>query len=123
RARFGPVPLVLMGHSWGTVLGVELARRHPAWFAAYVGVGQVVDVREQERLGYEALVDTARRAGDEVALAELRAIAPYPEPDGVMPAAKLYAERKWMRAYGGYNREKRDDHYGALAATSPLYTD
>lgn len=123
RERFGPRPIVLMGHSWGTILGVELARRHPEWFSVYVGIGQAVDVAESERLGYEALVDTAGRAGDTVALAELRALAPYPELDGAIPPAKLYTERKWMRAYGGYNHAKPDDHYGTLMATSPLYTD
>lgn len=124
RARYGQEKIVLLGHSWGSVIGVELARRHPEWFHAYVGLGQVVDVAGQERLGYEALVDSATRARDTVALRELRALAPYPGPEGTTPVEKLYAERKWMRAYGGYNhRQPGDDHYGALVAMSPAYTD
>lgn len=124
RARYGHGKIVLLGHSWGSVIGVELARRHPEWFHAYVGMGQVVDVAEQERLGYEALVDSATRARDTAALRELRALAPYPERDGATPVEKLYAERKWMRAYGGYNHQQpHDDYYGALVAMSPVYTD
>ncbi len=124
RSRYGQDRIVLLGHSWGSVLGVELARRHPEWFSVYIGMGQVVDVAEQERLGYEALVDSAVRARDTAALAELRALAPYPERDGSTPVEKLYAERRWMRAYGGYNRQQpADDYYGALVAMSPVYTE
>jgi pimeloyl-ACP methyl ester carboxylesterase len=49
RRRFGPRPMILLGHSWGTYLAVLLAQRHPGWFAAYVGMGQVTDpAREHE---------------------------------------------------------------------------
>ncbi|HEU4700027.1 MAG TPA: alpha/beta hydrolase [Gemmatimonadales bacterium] len=124
RTRYGQERIVLVGHSWGTVLGVELARRHPEWFSVYVGIGQGVDVPAQERMGYEALLDSAARARDTVALAELRALAPYPERDGTMPVAKLYVERKWMRAYGGYNYQHPEgDHYADFVAMSPAYTD
>ena len=43
RERFGGRRVLLVGHSWGTQLGVLLAQRHPDWLAAYVGVGQIAD--------------------------------------------------------------------------------
>ena len=44
---------MLLGHSWGTVLGVALAQKHPDWFYAYVGVGQLIDTKRNEAEGYE----------------------------------------------------------------------
>ncbi len=123
RARFGQPKLFLMAHSWGTVLAVKLVQRHPEWFHAYVGVGQVVDLRESERLAYEALLDEARRANDRQALAELESIAPYPAPSGSTPVAKLVLQRKWLVTYGGYAYRRVDDHYGDLVTLSPAYTD
>ena len=38
--RFGPHQVILVGHSYGSYLGVEFAKRHPDLVAAYVGVGQ-----------------------------------------------------------------------------------
>ena len=43
RGRFPEQPIYLLGHSHGSYLGALLASRHPDWFAAYVGVGQVAD--------------------------------------------------------------------------------
>ncbi|WP_420454147.1 alpha/beta fold hydrolase [Rubrivirga sp.] len=47
--RFGRAPLIV-GHSWGTVVGVLLARDRPDLAAAYVGAAQVVNVRDQEAM-------------------------------------------------------------------------
>ncbi|MGZ3216524.1 alpha/beta fold hydrolase [Paracoccus sp. T5] len=43
RERLGDQPLIVLGHSWGTMLGARLVARWPEDYAAYVGVGQQVD--------------------------------------------------------------------------------
>jgi len=43
RARLGDQPLIVLGHSWGTMLGARLVARWPADYAGYIGVGQQVD--------------------------------------------------------------------------------
>ncbi len=40
----------LLGHSWGTRLGIELIQRHPELFHGYVGVSQVADHRKAVEL-------------------------------------------------------------------------
>src|SRR5262249_44157275 len=51
RATLGKEKIVLLGHSWGSHLGLRLAQRRPAWLHAYVGVAQVADAPEGERRG------------------------------------------------------------------------
>lgn len=41
RARFGPRRVIVVGHSYGALLGAALAQQHPELVRAYVGVGQV----------------------------------------------------------------------------------
>lgn len=43
RERFDQEKIVIAGHSWGTVLGMEYVNTHPEKVAAYIGVGQVTD--------------------------------------------------------------------------------
>jgi pimeloyl-ACP methyl ester carboxylesterase len=39
--RFGKDRLVLLAHSWGTLLGLLAAKEHPEYYSAYVGMGQL----------------------------------------------------------------------------------
>jgi len=43
RERFDQDRIYLLGHSWGTRIGIELAAEHPELFHAWIGVSQVVD--------------------------------------------------------------------------------
>jgi pimeloyl-ACP methyl ester carboxylesterase len=110
RATYDKKKIFALGHSWGTILGLNLAVRRPDWLYAYIGVGQIINMREAERICYDWVLNTARKAGDADAVKELEAIAPYPEPNGALPIAKINVERKWSVHYGGltYGRQSYD---------------
>jgi proline iminopeptidase len=78
RSRFGHQRVVLLGHSWGSILGTLYARDHPEKVAAYVGVAQIADFAAGERASLEWALRQAEARQDERALRELRAIAPSP---------------------------------------------
>jgi pimeloyl-ACP methyl ester carboxylesterase len=44
--RFGKEKIIIMGQSWGTVLGMEYINLRPEKVSAYIGVGQVTDFSE-----------------------------------------------------------------------------
>jgi pimeloyl-ACP methyl ester carboxylesterase len=115
--------LVLVAHSWGTILGVKLAQRHPERFYAYVGMGQFVDFSRSEKLGYEATLAAARAAKNAEAVAELEAMAPFPDarhPERNL--TNLSRERYWLATYNGYYWRGGFGHGEALATFSPDYT-
>lgn len=74
RDRFGHRKVVLLAHSWGTVLGTLYAQRHPDKVAAYVGTGQITNKREDDRVGYRYALAQARSRDDARAIAQLEAI-------------------------------------------------
>lgn len=43
RERFGKDKIIIMGQSWGTVLGMDYINIHPEKVAAYIGIGQVTN--------------------------------------------------------------------------------
>jgi pimeloyl-ACP methyl ester carboxylesterase len=95
RHRLGKDKIVLLGWSWGTILGVQMAKARPDLFAAYVGTGQVVAMEEGEALAYSNVLARARQRGDTAAVAELEAL-------GAPPYAgleEIAIQRKWATQY------------------------
>jgi pimeloyl-ACP methyl ester carboxylesterase len=95
RTRLHKPKVILLGHSWGTVIASEMARRRPDLFSAYVATGQVVNIQRNEVLGYRLLTDRVRAAGDAKGLARLAEIGPPPYRD----EAALRAERQVLFAH------------------------
>src|SRR5690606_3579481 len=56
--------VILVGHSWGSALGLLYAKAHPGKVAAFVGVGQVTSELERQRAQYTFAQAEARERGD-----------------------------------------------------------
>ena len=56
--------LFLVGHSWGSVIGIHLANSQADRLYAYIGIGQVVNSLEAEKLTYQRLIHHAKSKGD-----------------------------------------------------------
>jgi len=95
--RFKQDKLILVGHSWGSIIGARLAAKRPDLLWAYVGIGQVADMERGEMLSYQFTVSEAKRTGNHKAVQELERI-------GKPPYAKLKdggIQRKWLDKFGG----------------------
>jgi proline iminopeptidase len=82
RARFRRDKIIVVGHSWGTVLGLWLAHEHPDVVAAYVGVAQVINAKQNDTTAYEDALAMARAQHRVDAIRDLESLRPYP-PAGV----------------------------------------
>ena len=96
RERFHKDRIVLLGHSWGSAIGLLYAARHPDKVAAYVGIGQVADMREGERLSYEFAVREASRQGNRGGMEALHRIGAPPHT-----VDEILTSRKWVERFGG----------------------
>lgn len=107
KKRFGQKKIYLIGHSWGTIVGMNAAARHPELFYAYVGMGQVTDVERSEKASFEFTVRQARQTQNEAALRELSQIGEPPYYN--FSIKNLNVQRKWLLAFGGSFREPSSD--------------
>ncbi|MDZ4374645.1 MAG: alpha/beta hydrolase [Phenylobacterium sp.] len=94
-ARTGQRRALVLGVSWGSILGVELARRRPDLLHAYIGAGQVVDMQANEAVGYEGLMARLNARGETKAAEALAAIGPPPYAD----MSVLLKERNILMAH------------------------
>jgi len=78
QQRLGQEKIYLLGHSWGTHLGLQLVSEHPEDYHAYLGVSQVVDNVRAVEVAYTWLESEMTRHGDEAGLENLAEIGHPP---------------------------------------------
>jgi pimeloyl-ACP methyl ester carboxylesterase len=92
--------ITVVAHSFGSVLGVRMARAKPELFYAYVGTGQVSDLPIKNYTAtYEALLKKAKALGDQRAVEELTRVGPPPYDSG----NGYRVQWKWANAFEGAN--------------------
>lgn len=85
--EFGKKKIVVLGHSWGSIVGVTIAQRHPELIAAYVGTGQVGSWKGAVKIKFDFALAKARADGNAATVEELEASGPPDTAD----AAKVFA--------------------------------
>lgn len=110
RQRYGASKLILMAHSWGTVIGLKAALTRPDLFHAYVGIGQVINTRTNEQVSFDYGLRRARAERNLEAIRELESIMPYPG-DQPITRDRIIVARKWPQHYGGLTAFREESTY------------
>ena len=70
--RFNQEKIYLIGHSWGSYLGVKTIEQYPENYFAYIGIGQVSNQTESEKLAYDYMLQHAMEINDVSAVKNLQ---------------------------------------------------
>ncbi|MBC3889859.1 alpha/beta fold hydrolase [Acetobacterium paludosum] len=119
KEKYQTEKIVILGHSFGTVLGSMFAIEHPEHVLCYIGVGQVIDIIENEKVCYSKLAGAIDGAENEKDKEKLSAIGVYPpKSDDQNLLKKMNALRKMQ---GKYNLGMKIDwHLIKLILKSPV---
>jgi len=121
RSKYKKDKLIIIGHSWGTVVSTRAVLKRPDLFYAYVGIGQIANMRENERISYNFGIEQAKKHNNTEALKEMESIAPYPG-DQPITRERIIIARKWPQYYGGLSAYKSDSvYYFRAPMLSPEY--
>jgi pimeloyl-ACP methyl ester carboxylesterase len=123
RQRFGKDKIYLMGHSWGSFIGIQAAAQAPDRYLAYIGVGQLTHQLESERLAYEYMMKTSKQQGNSDMMRKLEA-APF-EKKIPLPEPYMALRDEAMHTLGvGTTRDMRSVISGIFVPTwlDPEYT-
>ena len=63
--KFNKDKVIIMGQSWGTVLGTLYVQKYPQHVAAYVGVGQVIDFDKGKVLSAQQAIQLAESKNED----------------------------------------------------------
>lgn len=75
----GKKKIIVLGHSWGTIVATDMVQLRPELFAAYVGTGQVASWNATVNMQFDLALDKARKDGDAAAIKQLEATG-RPDP-------------------------------------------
>jgi len=122
RKRFSQDKIFLMGHSGGTFIGIQAAARAPQLYRAWIGVAQMANQLESEKLAWRYMREQYAAQGDEAMVRRLDAAR---VTDEGTPAAYLALRDEGMHRLGvGTMRNMRSVVSGVFVASwlSPEYT-
>ena len=76
--RFGQEKIFLVGHSWGSVIGLLAAQKRPDLYHAYIGAAQHINSIENDTIGWRMILEGARTEGDEKTVKLMEKMGPPP---------------------------------------------
>ncbi|WP_017671294.1 alpha/beta hydrolase [Blastomonas sp. AAP53] len=122
RKRFGKQRVFVLGHSWGSAVGLSVAIKRPDLLYAYIGMGQAIDFREGERMGMAWTIEQATKAGRMDDVAAIQALKPYPDT-GPFTIVQADGWRRYAIRYGSLIANRPElTRYFQTPRLSPEYT-
>lgn len=116
RDSFDDEKIYLLGHSWGSKLGLELVNLHPEHFHAFISVTQIVDIHEGLDISYEWLKNELEEKDDRRNMEKLEKIG---DPPYTISQYRNFASI--MVKYGG-NIDLSKEELIAIGIQAPEYT-
>ncbi len=102
--EFNQEQVLLVAHSWGTVLGLEYTAQRPETVAAYIAMSQTTNQMASDAEGYEWALAQAKAAGDEEAQTALETLGPPP-----YTIEQFVTQRRYVNIFGGSLIEHQSD--------------
>jgi len=112
--RFGKEQVIILGHSYGTILGSEYALEHPDKVSAYIAVAQVVSLEKSDVYSYEDALLKAQEKGDDTSklVGAYEAFQTSGDPADLMKLRNLTS---------AYHKAAVSDKATWMAVTSPYF--
>jgi len=120
KKRFNKKKIFIVGHSWGSVLGLYTAINHPDDIYAYIGMGQAIDLLQGEKDAYNFTLDKAKEIQDSVAIKTLNDIGTPPFKGGFQ---SLIKQRILLGKYGGAFHNIGYKEIEKIRMSSPYYNE
>ncbi len=119
QTQYSQDKIFLVGHSWGSLLGMLIAQKVPEAIYAFIGLGQLVSLARNETLSYQFTLQRARELGVSDAIHQLEAMGPPP----FKKTYDVLTQRSWLTKFGGllYQERSMDKIFSVMAKAPSGY--
>lgn len=117
KNRFERQGIIILGHSWGSVIATHMIEKRPDLFLAYIGTGQIASWEESVNWQFNFLSVQAEQQNDTVALAQLKSIGILDPQDEIA----YFGLSKFLRKY--FHHSDLDWLNGLMSEIQQLVSD
>lgn len=71
KTRYNQTKIFIIGHSFGSILGIHLAEKYPDNYYAFIGVGQVIDDKKSQEITLNWFIDKLKQENDTIELSKV----------------------------------------------------
>ncbi len=100
RKRFGKEKTYIMAHSGGTPIALLAVQREPTLFYAYIGMGQITNQAESEKISYKYMLEQYVAYGIEKRIKELKKYPVFESDTNIVSYYKSSIRDKYMHELG-----------------------
>jgi proline iminopeptidase len=101
KEKYNTEKVIVLGHSWGSVLGTYYVKKNPHDVVCFIGTGQVIDTLKNEKVGYDKLEEMIIEKSNAKHIKVLRKHKGYPYETSKESFTKtLMSIRKLQGKYG-----------------------
>ncbi len=124
KKKFNQDKIYLMGHSWGTLLGIRVIKKYPSEYSGYFAIAQTSNAFQEESIIYEWLLKEAKAEPNKKAIKALEKIGP-PQEGKRLSFKDMSTKIKWVNYYGGasfYKNKKGFNKLAKIVITARMYS-
>ena len=101
----------------GSIIGLNIAHYYPQYIEAYIGIGQIVHMKQNEELLYQHLIRSAKNI-------IIKSISvPFKiRKTAILDTRRLIIQRKWLGTFGGAIQNGSSFSFIRKGFFSPEYT-
>lgn len=100
RKRFGKEKIYIMAHSGGTPIALLAVQKEPELFYAYIGIGQITNQAESEKMAYKFMLDKYVADGNQKKINELKKYPVLASDSNVLAYYKSAIRDAYMHELG-----------------------
>ncbi|AZQ60913.1 alpha/beta hydrolase [Flammeovirga pectinis] len=105
KKRFKKEKIYILGHSWGSYLGLHTVKKYPKDYHAYIGTGQISNQYKSEMLGYQYIIDNAKKNNDKETLKEMTKMGSLPKAPANKTLEWVFSQRQYLDKLHGATYE------------------
>ena len=89
--------IILLGHSFGSILSIEFIKKYPKYVNGFIGMGQVVDFIKGEKIAYDYCFNIVKQSKNKKYIKKIKKLKDYPFSINIDNAIEMIGKFRFIQ--------------------------